>query len=76
MTESKTTNWLRRIIMGIGYLEGYGNHPGIGVFIGITAISFLVGWQCGVANFIVWGIALCVGAYGRAQDYERRLHRE
>jgi hypothetical protein len=63
---------VRRIIAGLGYLEGYGHHPGVPSYLLIVAIGFVFyGRAPGIVLAVTMGMILCFGAYERAVDYER-----
>jgi hypothetical protein len=57
-----------RIIAGLGHIEGYGHHPGWPSFIGLVAIGCAASWWVGVADVMVFGSLLCIGAYERAAE--------
>jgi hypothetical protein len=72
----------KRIWMGIGYLEGYGHHPGWGmlaVFILVCGLAgvekghtagFLGGMAFGTICFLPFFLA---GCYSRAVSYEQDM---
>jgi hypothetical protein len=63
---------LRRVVMGLGYLEGYGTHPGWPAALVMIAVGFAcLTWPAAGLNAGLWFALLCVGAHGRAVDYER-----
>ena len=65
----------RRVIMGAGYLEGYGEHPGTGLVVALILITALAGGASGgnagfvgggvIATLIYGPMCLC-GCIGRA----------
>jgi hypothetical protein len=65
--DNKTTA-LRRTIAGLGYLEGYGHHPGWPSFIGLVVVGCAISLWVGAANAVVFGSILCIGAYERAKE--------
>ena len=53
-------NTIKMVIKGIGYLPGYGHHPGIPMVIAFSMIGFFVDWRFGFINLIVClMVALC-----------------
>jgi len=80
-----------RIWRGLGYLEGYGDHPGVGMFwifcfMGAAAgasnktITTPTGHFIGAAvGFLLMalfmGSILCWGAHDRAKEYDEGLER-
>ena len=59
---------LRRIKRGLGYIEGYGEHPGLRPFVLLASMGFCFGLICGIINGLLWFALLCYGAYARAKE--------
>lgn len=63
---------LRRVVRGMGYLPGFGSHPGTPVIFGIAMLGFFAGGWIGSAVMLgVFGPFYVLGAYERAVEYER-----
>jgi hypothetical protein len=72
--------FIRDIVQGAGYLEGYGHHPGNGILFvmilgcGVAAIErgglygFLVGSLVGAVTI---GPLWAIGCVGRAREYQQ-----
>lgn len=74
-------NILRKIALGAGYLDGYGDHPGTVVLGAFIAIGALAGAEQGglygaisgaVLMLIAIGPLYVIGCIGRADDYIKR----
>lgn len=74
-------NFIRKVILGAGYLEGYGDHPGtviVGAFVAMGALAG--GERGGLYGAIGGGLAMLVfigplyiaGCIGRANEYLQR----
>jgi hypothetical protein len=76
--------WLKRIVKGAGYLEGYGHHPGwpvLGIFILAAGLAGIrQGGFDGFAGGCVIGLVclapfFMIGCWSRAVDYEQDVER-
>jgi len=77
--------WLKQAIRGAGYLEGYGNHPGVDVVVVMILVCGLAGAQRGSwAGFfggLVFGfiaimpffIAGCISRANACDEQQARL---
>lgn len=67
---------IRQIRRGLGYLEGYGHHPGIHIAVILIVFGTVMGALCDqpitgfLLNTAVWGTLLLFGAYDRAVHYD------
>jgi hypothetical protein len=69
----------RRVIMGAGYLPGYGAHPGTGAVVFLILLTGLAGSHQGLAGFVggsligtaVYGPMWIAGCLSRAKSYLR-----
>lgn len=69
---------------GCGYLEGYGNHPGTGILLGLIVIGGIIGLQKGFfGSFIgatmmgsVFGTCYLVGAYDRGKNFYNKNNKK
>lgn len=62
---------VKHIIRGFGNLPGYGEHPGVPMWILLTAVGFLcAGIAGGVIMGLFFGVLLCIGSWSRSREYE------
>ncbi len=69
---------LKAIRRGMGYVPGYGPHPGTGVLIFLVVIGALAGIDKGLlgitigagASLLIFGPMYLSGAYGRGKESE------
>lgn len=62
---------IMKAIKGMGYLEGYGAHPGWPIVLGMSAIGFGFGLIPGLIHATCWFVMFAFGSYGRYKSWER-----
>ncbi len=76
--------FVRDVWRGARYLEGYGHHPGNGMFIGLILFCGGVGIEKGglsgfiggaIFGAVGFGIPYVIGCRDRARDYDRDVER-
>ena len=74
-----------KIIRGIGYLPGYGSHPGTKIVLILIALSTIAGARTGGLPGAIFGATIMTvtmggiylwGAYNRYRSYELALERK
>lgn len=71
---------IRRVLRGMGYLHGYGHHPGTATLVLFVVMGTIAGAERGAARAVigagvmlaVFGPMYLIGAHGRGRDHERR----
>ena len=85
MGEGRKVSLYRRFVMGAGYLEGYGEHPGTEMCVILCLITGIAGASAGrwlgfvsglIVGVVVYGSLWASGAVSRADAYLRRQERE
>ena len=76
--------WIKQIYRGAGYLEGYGNHPGVDVTVIMILVCGLAGIEkggfMGFLGGMIFGAVLilpffCIGCVSRANACDEEQQR-
>lgn len=64
LTEARQVPLHRRIVMGAGYIDGYGEHPGTGLVVALILITALAGGASGGDIGFIGGAVIATLIYG------------
>lgn len=62
---------ISKMIKGMGYLEGYGTHPGWPIVIAMSLLGFMMGIIPGLIHALMWFAMFAFGSYDRYRSWER-----
>lgn len=59
-------SYARAILRGMGYVEGYGPHPGTPIIVGLLILGWMAGtWMGALAMLAIFGPVYVYGAWSR-----------